>query len=187
MKSLTERIKQRWATTDKGIYTEHTVTVSRATEIGEGVTCTLLANGMGAFILEYGSGSQMTIGNSSEIGSHGNPYVDSYLSSNEYNQKRTSRGFAILGRARGDKVYHPDGSVTTSTGSLYGYNLEKGSTITKVKRPLDDFNPQMPLHIIEEEMLAAIPELEELLAKTVEEAINRDLLSVFEDGKMPKR
>lgn len=170
--ALTERIEQQWSATDKGEYTAHDITLRRYTPSKNMVRLGLDFEGLGAFILEYGSGSLMVTNSSTEIGDLGNPDVSDYMNSSWFNNARTANGNAITGRDKGDIIHSPErgGKDTKSSGKLYGKNLEKPLPRKNPKaKPLPPLEPQEPLHIVEEEVFYWCIELEDAINEAVDE------------------
>lgn len=160
---LTVRVQNKWQEYDKGEYTEHYAeTGATVTRRGK-MFCAAVFSGLGAYILEYGSGTEMTLSTVDEIGQFGNPDLESYLMSSGFNKMREARGYTILGRKKGDKIHRPNGSDYYSSGNYENLDLQRASTIKKAKHQLEDYIPQQALHIIENEFIAMIPEMDEEL------------------------
>ena len=113
------------------------------------------AQGQKAWILEYGSGSK------SDTSS---PYIDSYVSSSNFNSYRSRGDMRIRGRAAGE-YSDLDGNPQVSTGTNAGRDLEA--------KPV--YEPQIPLHVIQEEIEKEIPTLRSRIATLVPELIAREL------------
>lgn len=109
------------------------------------------ASGMKAQILEYGKGSLMD---------KDNPYLSEYMQSDMWNPDRREQ--YITGRPRG-WYKNADGQLMYSDGRARGRLLER------IGRP--EFMPQEAMHIIENEIDAILPEIEEAIANTVAKAI----------------
>lgn len=110
-------------------------------------------SGLATWIAEYGSGSKMDMSN---------PYLKDY----DINPDRKSKGYAFLGRKKGDLVYAPDGSKPrVSSGKAYGRNLEW--RLGKMK----PFVPQPAQHLIELEIRAwvqeIVPQIQQLVKETI--------------------
>ena len=179
---LTERIEQQWSANDKGEYTAHDITLRRYTPSKNMVRLGLDFEGLGAFILEYGSGSLMVTHSSTEIGDLGNPDVSDYMNSSWFNNARTANGNAITGRAKGETVHSPkqDGKDTTSSGKLYGKNLEEPLPRKNPKaKPLPPLEPQEPLHIVETEVFYWCIELEDAINEAVDEWLVNSIEGCF--------
>lgn len=179
---LTERIQQQWSANDKGEYTAHDITLRRYTPSKNMVRLGLDFEGLGAFILEYGSGSLMVTHSSTEIGDMGNPDISDYMNSSWFNNARTANGNAITGRAKGETVHSPkqDGKDTTSSGKLYGKNLEKPLPRKNPKaKPLPPLEPQEPLHIVETEVFYWCIELEDAINEAVDEWLMNSIEGCF--------
>lgn len=172
---LVERIQSQWSSVDEGIFTDHHITLRRFTPSTNMVRLGLDFKGMGAFILEYGSGSLMVTNTSSEIGDYGNPDLPDYLSSSWFNKARYFQDYAFIGRKAGDTIHAPDGSTKTSTGKRKGQNLE----VKKPKSKLEPFNPKEAMHIIETEVMHWSKELEESIEEAVGEWIEFQFDDVF--------
>lgn len=174
---LMERIRQQWNATDKGIYTRHEVILRRYTPSKNMVRLGLDFQGLGAFILEYGSGSLMVTNTSAEIGEMGNPALPEYIGSTWYNDARAANGNAIMGRKKGDILHSPTEGVedTKSSGKLYGKNLEQPIKNSKLQ-PLE---PQEPLHIVETEVFYWCIELEDAINDAVSEWLDDQISSCF--------
>lgn len=180
--ALTERIEQQWSATDKDEYTAHDITLRRYTPSKNMVRLGLDFEGLGAFILEYGSGSLMVTHSSTEIGDMGNPDVSDYMNSSWFNNARTANGNAITGRAKGETVHSPkqDGKDTTSSGKLYGKNLEEPLPRKNPKaKPLPPLEPQEPLHIVETEVFYWCIELEDAINEAVDEWLMNSIEGCF--------
>ena len=180
--ALTERIEQQWSANDKGEYTAHDITLRRYTPSKNMVRLGLDFEGLGAFILEYGSGSLMVTHSSTEIGDLGNPDVADSMNSSWFNNARTANGNAITGRAKGETVHSPkqDGKDTTSSGKLYGKNLEEPLPRKNPKaKPLPPLEPQEPLHIVETEVFYWCIELEDAINEAVDEWLMNSIEGCF--------
>lgn len=113
------------------------------------------AQGQKAWILEYGSGSK------SDTSS---PYIDSYVSDRNFNHYRSKGDMRIRGRDAGD-YKDLDRNPQVSSGRNAGKDLEA--------KPV--YEPQIPLHIIQEEIEKEIPTLRSRIAELVPELIAREL------------
>lgn len=179
---LTERIQQQWSVMDKNIYTDHSIELRRFTPSKNMVRLGLDFQGLGAFILEYGSGSLMVTNVSAEIGDMGNPDLPDYLSSTWFNDDRTANGNAIMGRAEGEIIHSPTLGVddTKSSGKLHGKNLEKPLPRKKgKKKPLPPLEPQEPLHIVETEVFYWCIELEDAIDEAVSDWLDNQISNCF--------
>lgn len=179
---LTERIEQQWSATDQGKYTAHDIMLRRYTPSKNMVRLGLDFEGLGAFILEYGSGSLMVTHSSAEIGDLGNPDVSDYMNSSWFNNARSANGNAITGRAKGETVHSPTRGEqdTTSSGKLYGKNLEKPLPRKNSKsKPLPPLEPQEPLHIVEEQVFYWCIELEDAINEAVDEWLMNSIEGCF--------
>ena len=166
---LNQRISQKWAEVDQGIFTERNIFVNYLSDT-DSVEIILQYSGMGAFIIEYGSGSAMVTHTSSKLGSYGNPSYPSYISSGAFNTDRLANGNAFLGRDKGDTVYTPDGGTYQSTGRMKGINLEKHH---------NPYTRQLPMHIIETEIIHWKDELGQALDKAIKDSIEMSILGAF--------
>ena len=172
VEALNERISQKWSEVDQGIFTERDISVNISNDC-DSVEVVLEYRGMGAFILEYGSGSAMTVSTSSRLGNFGNPALPLYKYSDAYNPARSKHGHAFVGRAKGETVYTPDGGTYQSTGRLEGKNLEQ------FKNP---YKPQLPMHIIETEIIHWKDELGNAIRDYFSESIRNTLLEAWTGG-----
>lgn len=166
---LNQRISQKWEEVDQGIFTERNISVNYSSD-SESIEVKLEYGGMGAFILEYGSGSAMVTHTADTLGSYGNPAYSHYIGSETFNTDRLSKGNAFLGRDKGDTVYTPTGARYQSTGRMKGINLEKHS---------NPYKPQLPMHIIETEIIHWKDELGQALDKAIKESIEMSILGAF--------
>ena len=166
---LNQRISQKWAEVDQGIFTERNIFVNYLSDT-DSVEVILQYSGMGAFIIEYGSGSAMVTNTSSNLGSYGNPSYPSYISSGAFNTDRLANGNAFLGRDKGDTVYTPYCGTYQSTGRMKGINLEKHH---------NPYTRQLPMHIIETEIIHWKDELGQALDKAIKESIEMSILGAF--------
>ena len=176
---LSDRIKQIWAVTDEDIYTDHHITLRRFTPSKNMVRLGLDITGLGAFILEYGSGSLMVTNTSAELGEFGNPDLPEYMASSWFNNERLSHGNAILGRKKGDIVHSPTIGVSpyASKGSLQGINLER--PLKRKKSKLKPLQPKEPLFIVETEVIHWLQELEDDIDSAVSDYIEEQLSGAF--------
>ena len=113
------------------------------------------AQGQKAWILEYGSGSKSDTSN---------PYIDSYVSDKNFNHYRSKGDMRIRGRDAGD-YKDLDRNPQVSSGRNAGKDLES--------KPV--YEPQIPLHVIQEEIEKEIPTLRSRIAELVPELIAREL------------
>ena len=124
--------------------------------ISEGNIVTYIrAQGQKAWILEYGSGSK------SDTSS---PYIDSYVSDKNFNHYRSKGDMRIRGRDAGD-YKDLDRNPQVSSGKNAGRDLEA--------KPV--YEPQIPLHVVQEEIQKALPDLCSRLATVIPELIAREL------------
>ena len=80
---------------------------------------------------------------------------------------------------KGDKIHRPNGSDYYSSGNYENLDLQRASTIKKAKRQLEDYIPQQALHIIENEFIAMIPEMDEELEELTTLAIDTIVTESF--------
>lgn len=176
---LLQRIEQQWDSVDDGTLTDRDIYIKRLRSSDNGLTLSVEFNGLGAFIIEYGSGSLMVTSLSEELGSFGNPSLSEYMASSDYNNLRYKNNNAITGRAKGEVVHSPTKGTApyTSKGSLAGRNLEKRMTGSKLE-PLRPFSPR---HIVETEFIHWLKELESDIDEAVEDWIYQQMDSVFKE------
>lgn len=174
---LTDRIKQIWAVADEDIYTDHHIILRRFTPSVNMVRLGLDITGLGAFILEYGSGSFMVTNTSAELGDFGNPDLPEYMASSWYNDNRSSHGNAIMGRNQGETVHSPTMGVPDykSKGHFKGINLEEPMKKSKLK-PLE---PKEPMFVVETEIVHWLKELDEAIDDAVSDYIETKLDNAF--------
>ena len=127
----------------------------------------IMASGIGAFIAEFGSGSEME-------NEQMNPYLAEYkANSGMWNPAREARDNTFLGREPGATVHSPDGSTHTSSGRAKGLNLEW------------DFGkdgpyvPTPPMHIIKQEVEANKGLIFADLNAAVAEYVNAQVMVAF--------
>lgn len=91
---------------------------SSAKELTSSVSALIWAYGQKAWILEYGSGSEMVTSTKE------NPFLAEYMRSEGFNKERFKNALAITGREQG---YYTDldGVTHYSTGTMQGKNLEQ--------------------------------------------------------------
>lgn len=111
--------------------------------------------GQKAWILEYGSGS---------LADKENPTLDAYVNSGNFNRYRSRADMTIRGRDAGE-YQDLDGNTHVSSGKNAGKDLEA--------KPV--YSPSVPLHIVQEEIQAELPELRSRIAEIVPELIAREL------------
>ena len=124
--------------------------------ISEGNVVTYIrAQGQKAWILEYGSGSKSD---------QENPGLDAYVGNKNFNRYRSRSDMRIRGRDAGD-YKDLDGNPQVSSGKNAGRDLEA--------KPV--YEPQIPLHVVQEEIQKALPDLRSRLATVIPELIAREL------------
>ena len=153
---LVERIKSEWGNRSNISDWEKDIDFYVSPMVGNVMRSHLSAGGLGAWIAEYGSGSLMD---------RNNPYYADYIKSDNFNKERLNRDDAFIGRKAGDIVYSPDGTSYKSTGNAEGLNLEKGKMFK------DNYVASPPMHIIEQEVRNAMPEIMIDINETARSAI----------------
>jgi len=117
----------------------------------------IIASGMGAWIMEFGSGSALDVGN---------PFFSNYISSDMWNAERAKNGNEFLGRKKGDKIYRPDGTIDISSGRAEGMRLEHS---------FSGYEPELPRHIIRDEITFTMPLIQEDIISNVLEYISGEI------------
>ena len=153
-KEVSWNIERRWENSG-GVEGNAEVSVDLPYVSAGNVVEYIRAQGRKAWILEYGSGSK------SDTGS---PYLDSYVSDKNFNHYRSKGDMRIRGRDAGE-YSDLDGGTQVSSGRNAGKDLEA--------KPV--YEPQIPLHIIQEEIEKEIPTLRSRIAELVPELIAREL------------
>jgi hypothetical protein len=153
---LVERIKSEWGNRSNISDWEKDIDFYVSPMVGNIMRSHLSAGGLGAWIAEYGSGSLID---------KDSPYYESYINSDNYNRLRESHNGSFTGRDIGETVYSPDGTSYQSTGRAKGLNLESGS---KFK---ESYIASPPMHIIEQEVINAMPEIMIDINETARSAI----------------
>ena len=153
-KEVSWNIERRWGNS-AGVTGNTEVTVDLPYVSAGNVVQYIRAQGRKAWILEYGSGSKSDTDN---------PYLDSYVSSGDFNGYRSRSDMRIRGRDAGE-YSDLDGGTQVSSGRNAGKDLEA--------KPV--YEPQIPLHIIQEEIEKEIPTLRSRIAELVPELIAREL------------
>lgn len=149
---ICNRIKSRWASL--GIKGNAEVDSYILGNVKGMVASRIFGSGQKAWIAEFGSGSRMDTNN---------PYLEKYLRSPEFNQWRLhSSRMPIMGRSAGE-YKDIDGVEHSSSGKLAGFDLERDG------KP--EFQPQEPMHVMQEEVTAALPEISESLSAAISKAI----------------
>lgn len=153
-KEVSWNIERRWENSG-GVTGTTEVNVDLPYVSAGNVVQYIRAQGRKAWILEYGSGSKSDTSN---------PYLDSYISSGDFNEYRSRSDMRIRGRDAGE-YSDLDGGTQVSSGRNAGKDLEA--------KPV--YEPQIPLHIIQEEIEKEIPTLRSRIATLVPELIAREL------------
>ena len=141
---LCERIKSEWGNRSNISDWEKDIDFYVSPMVGNILQSHLSAGGLGAWIAEYGSGSLID---------KNSPYYENYISSENYNKLRDLNDGSFTGRDIGETVYSPDGTSYQSTGNAKGLDLEKGKMFK------DRYIASPPMHIIEQEVRNALPEI----------------------------
>jgi hypothetical protein len=156
---IESRVKARWSAQSsiEGIKEIHS---DIKPFIGNLVIAEINATGMGAWISEFGRGSNME-------DAQDNPYLNEYLRGDNFNQWRLhSSRIPIMGRSEGE-YKDLDGKTQYSSGKMQGMDLERDGD--------PRFKPLMPQHIIREEVTQAIPELIESIQEAVRDFAVKEL------------
>ena len=114
----------------------------------------LEAYGGRAWEIEYGSGSASD--------TRDNPYIDDYISDSNFNDYRSKSDMTIRGRDAGDYT-DLDGNIQHSSGANAGKDLEA--------KPVYPGMTMLPMHIIQEEVHSALPELYSMINAVVAEEV----------------
>ena len=166
-------ITGQWARYDVDGEAEIDFTVEQAQEI---VTAAIVANGMKAWILEFGKSSLM------ERDREKNPFLDEYISGSVtdltgdplFNPARKHEGMAILGRPKG--VYLDiDDKIHISNGAWEGVNLEE------IPPTIGGVIPLRPMFIIRKILLGENDSggLIQLMNKDIADAFYEALSKIF--------
>lgn len=126
-------------------------------------------SGMAAWIGEFGKGSLM------ESSLSENPYLQDYVSDN-WNPYRA--GKTIRGRPEGE-YKDLDGVTQESSGKMQGLSLEKD-----IGSKDDDFRPIEPMHIIQNEIDLAIPEIIADIYSALSDELMREMKDIFVNKKV---
>lgn len=153
-KEVSWNIERRWGNSG-GVEGNAEVSVDLPYVSAGSVVEYIRAQGRKAWILEYGSGSKSDTSN---------PYLDSYVSSGDFNGYRSRSDMRIRGRDAGE-YSDLDGGTQVSSGKNAGKDLEA--------KPV--YETHIPLHIIQEEIEKEIPTLRSRIAELVPELIAREL------------
>lgn len=108
--------------------------------------------------VEYGSGSLSD--------THDNPYIDEYISSENFNNYRSKSDMTIRGRDAGEYT-DLDGNPQHSSGRNAGKSLEA--------KPVYRGMTMVPMHTIKEQCLSALPELYSMVNDVVATAVAKEL------------
>ena len=112
------------------------------------------AYGGRAWEIEFGSGSASD--------TMDNPYIDDYINDSNFNDYRSKSDMTIRGRDEGDYT-DLDGNIQHSTGKNAGRDLEA--------KPVYPGMTMLPMHIIQEEVHSALPELYSMINTVVAEEV----------------
>ena len=107
-----------------------------------------------AWEIEFGSGSASD--------TMDNPYIDDYINDSNFNDYRSKSDMTIRGRDEGDYT-DLDGNIQHSTGKNAGRDLEA--------KPVYPGMTMLPMHIIQEEVHSALPELYSMINDVVAEEV----------------
>lgn len=169
---LYERVRDKWKAFDKGIFTDHYTIDNELQKNGNTYIKVLEFGGVGAWNLEYGTGSRMV---SSGAFPSGNPWLSEYFGAEYWNTNRAYHSNHFLGRAKGDKIFRPDGTVDESTGK------NKGKDLSKVYVDGDPlFIEQEPMMIISTETGLWVEELKEALKDNLASAVLKEITKDIE-------
>lgn len=108
--------------------------------------------------VEYGSGS---LSDTSD-----NPYLDEYISSENFNHYRSKSDMTIRGRDAGEYT-DLDGNPQYSSGKNAGKNLEA--------KPVYRGMTMVPMHTVREQCLSALPELYSRINSMVAAEVAKEL------------
>lgn len=174
-----ERVRMKWQAYNNDGFTDMFIAPTEWLKTEDGIEAVISFGGLASWILEYGSGSKMTKGQSDQLGRFGNEWLDEYKNSPAWNQRRV--GYALTGRSKGEVYYAPDGTRHVSSGVFAGLNLEtmvnkKGKKVGGEYQPLI---PRKGLHIIEQEVIAYIKELTPQIEKTLAQDIENEVAMAF--------
>jgi hypothetical protein len=156
---VNEQIENKWGTLSR-IGTDRHIEKPSYVQTMDTIVATLKYSGLSAFIAEFGSGSLM---------SRDNPWLDEYLSSDEFNQWRLhSSRMPIMGRSEGEEYKDINGETHVSTGRMQGLDLERDGN--------PEYQPISASHVISEYAQAALPELRLMLTRALGEYIAQQLI-----------
>jgi hypothetical protein len=120
------------------------------------------ASGYGAYIGEWGSGHSLD---------ENNPYLNAYKGTDAWNSARNSNGNEFIGRAKGDKIYRPNGDIEESSGKAEGMRLEH-----KLSSGYPAYKAFPAMHIIRQEITFAIPQIKAEIQTAIQKEIRIQLL-----------
>jgi hypothetical protein len=150
-------IQSKWANM-AGIQGEAHATADSAWIEAGNVVAMIRGFGQKCWISEYGSGSAMD---------HNSPYFNEYIKSPEFNQWRLhSSRMPIMGRSEGE-YKDLDGNTHKSSGKMAGFDLERDGK--------SEFQPMIPMHIIEEALKASESDLRTRLNEVIPQLIAQQL------------
>lgn len=171
---IATRVKSRWSTMS-AIKGQESIHSTLPVIIGNLVSASIEAQGMSAWIKEYGSGSLVDTKS---------PYWQEYTQSPMYNKERATEGNEFIARSAGSTVYRPDGTTYSSTGNAYRrvYKMNKaGQHGLHLERPLNrtgnypGYKAFLGSHIIEHEVSAELPEIIAHLQQVIEAEVLAEL------------
>lgn len=138
---IADRVRQKWA--GVSVDGQREIDVDLPMVIHGMVTARLAASGMGAWIMEFGEGSLMD---------SSNPWLAEYKRSSQWNPARDS--LAITGRPHG-------GYTDLDNNQQFSSGHNQGRSVEYVHPPLE------PMHIIENEIVMAMSEIQESLIEAM--------------------
>ncbi|WP_371380736.1 hypothetical protein [Sporomusa aerivorans] len=153
---ICNRIKARWSTL--GIQGNAKADWFLLGSVKGMVASRIIGSGQKAWIAEFGSGSLVDTDN---------PYLQEYLQSPQFNQWRLqSSRMPIMGRSTGEHK-NIDGEALVSSDKLAEFDLERDGNL--------QWQPHEPMHIMQEEVTAALPEIAESLSDAISKAITEEV------------
>ncbi len=170
---ICERVKNKWSTIDIPISNDEHINHTTTTIIGNLVTSTIEANGFGAFIKEFGRGS---------LGDHKHEYWDEYKGSEHFNPTRESTLLkrADMARVNGEHSYPIQAWGKNPNGFPAGFDMELEYWVNQHD---DRFRPIEAMHIIQQEVTFALPEIAEDISNEMTKA-TADMLATQLTGKL---
>jgi hypothetical protein len=152
-------IQSKWSNLS-GIQGQANATADTPMVIYGNVVEYIRASGFKAFAVEYGIGHLIDTNS---------PYFEDYKNSDRWNPRREADGNEFIGRAKGETIYRPDGTTDISTGRAEGKRLEHALG------NLEAYVAQEPMHIIEENIQASLPDLYARLNEVIPQLIAEQL------------